>query len=379
MPSQAGIQHPPERRLQMPHSIGTPSQYRIARTAMTVERTGRMKMAACLTRIRFIVGAFLLAFVLAVASPVAAQQPTSVNPTAAAVQEQQLLQQLKRIEGRCTIPDQKACTIEQPAGRGWREFHEVTLRWIGTVSILGTLALLVLFYLFRGMVRIESGRSGRTIVRFNAFERFVHWMTATCFIILAISGLNITFGRPLLLPLVGPEAFTAWSQWAKYAHIYLSFPFTLGVVLIFLIWIAGNIPNKNDVEWLKKGGGIVGHEHPPAARFNAGQKLIYWIVVLGGAAVAVTGYILMFPFYTTGIAGMQTAQAVHAVVAVLFVAIMIAHIYIGTIGMEGAFEAMGTGTVDENWAKEHHSIWLEQEKAKARSETPSGGRMQPAE
>ncbi|MGH6771155.1 MAG: formate dehydrogenase subunit gamma [Xanthobacteraceae bacterium] len=337
-------------------------------------------MAVLSTRIRFIVGAFLLALIVAVASPAAAQQPTQVNPTANAVQEQQLLQQLQRIEGRCTIPDQKACTIEQPAGRDWRAFHEVTLPWIGGIAILGILALLVVFYLWRGMVRIESGRSGRTIVRFNAFERFVHWITATCFIILALSGLNITFGRGLLLPLMGPEAFTAWSQWAKYAHIYLSFPFTLGVVLIFLIWIAGNIPDKTDVTWLKEGGGMVGHKHPPAYRFNAGQKMVYWIVVLGGAAVAVTGYILMFPFYGTGIAGMQTAQAVHAVVAVLFVAVMIAHIYIGTVGMEGAFEAMGTGTVDENWAKEHHSLWLEQEKANPHSgESPSGGRMQPAE
>jgi formate dehydrogenase subunit gamma len=338
-----------------------------------------MKMAAFLTRIRFVIGAFLLAFVVAVAAPASAQQPNQVNPTANAVQEQQLLQRLQRIEGRCTIPDQKACTIEQPAGRNWRAFHEVTLPWIGGIAILGILALLVVFYLWRGMVRIQSGRSGRTIVRFNAFERFVHWMTATCFIILALSGLNITFGRALLLPLMSPEAFTALSQWAKYAHIYLSFPFTLGVVLIFLIWIAGNIPDRTDVNWLKEGGGIVGDAHPPAYRFNAGQKMVYWIVVLGGAAVAVTGYILMFPFYGTSIAGMQTAQAVHGVVAVLFVAVMIAHIYIGTIGMEGAFEAMGTGTVDENWAKEHHSLWLEEEKAKARGESAPGGRMQPAE
>jgi formate dehydrogenase subunit gamma len=186
-------------------------------------------------------------------------------------------------------------------------------------------------------------------------------MTATCFIILAISGLNITFGRPLLLPLLGADTFTAWSQWAKYAHNFLSFPFTLGVVLIFLMWIAGNIPNRTDVEWLKRGGGIVGHDHPPAYRFNAGQKMIYWIVVIGGGLAAATGYLLLFPFYTTNIAGMQAAQMVHAVVSLLFIAVMIAHIYIGTIGMEGAFEAMGTGDVDVNWAKEHHSLWLEQE------------------
>ena len=218
----------------------------------------------------------------------------------------------------------------------------MTLPWIGGIAILGMLALLVVFYLVRGMVRIEIGRSGRTIVRFNAFERLVHWMTATCFIVLALSGLNITFGKQLLLPLMGPEAFTAISQWGKYAHNYLSFPFTLGVVLMFLMWIAGNIPNRADVEWLKEGGGIVGHKHPPAGRFNAGQKMIYWIVVLGGGAVAITGYLLMFPFYGTDIAGMQVAQIVHGIVAVLFVAAMLGHIYIGTIGMEGAFEAMGT-------------------------------------
>src|SRR4029079_19439282 len=107
-----------------------------------------------------------------------------VNTTAQAVQEQQLFQQLDRIGGRCSIPDQKACTIEQPAGRDWRHFHEVTLKWIGAISILGMLVLLVVFYLIRDMVRIEMGRSGRTLVRFNTFERFVHWMTATCFIIL---------------------------------------------------------------------------------------------------------------------------------------------------------------------------------------------------
>jgi len=321
-------------------------------------------MTMLVARFRALVGALAFLALAIGAQPAGAQQPTSVNPQASAVQEQQLLQELDRISGRCTLPDQKACTIEQPAGRDWRHFHEVTLRWIGGIAIVGILAVLIVFYLWRGMVRIESGRSGRTIVRFNAFERFVHWMTATCFIVLAVSGLNISFGKPLLLPLIGPEAFTAWSQWAKYAHNYLSFPFTLGVILIFFMWIAGNIPNRVDIAWFKRGGGIVGRDHPPAYRFNGGQKMVYWIVVLGGAAVALSGYVLMFPFYGTDIQSMQAAQIVHGIVAMLFVAAMIAHIYIGTIGMEGAFEAMGEGTVDLNWAKEHHSLWLEQEQAR---------------
>ena len=318
-------------------------------------------MARLFARIRTIVAAFglLLMIVAPATSPASAQ----VNPNGSAVQEQQLLQQFKTIQGRGSIPDTKSYTIEQPAGRDWRHFREVTLRWIGGVAILGILALLVLFYLWRGMMRIESGRSGHTIVRFNAAERFVHWMTATCFVILALSGLNITFGRPLLLPLMSPEGFTAWSEWAKYAHNYLSFPFTLGVILIFFMWVAGNIPNRVDVEWFKRRGGMVGHDRPPAYRFNGGQKLIYWIVVLGGSAIAVSGYLLMFPFYGTDIQTMQNAEIAHGIIAMLFIAAMLGHIYIGTIGMEGAFEAMGTGTVDVNWAKEHHNLWLEEVRA----------------
>jgi formate dehydrogenase subunit gamma len=350
---------------------------------MTQSIKGTAEMPKLTARLRFIVSAMALAVIVAVAAPATAQQrnpDSSVNPTASSVREDQLFKDFDRISGRCTIPDQKACTIEQPAGRDWRHFHEVTLRWIGAISILGMLALLVIFYLVRGMVRLESGRSGRVLVRFSAFERLVHWMTAACFILLAISGLNITFGRPLLLPLIGPDAFTAWSQWAKYAHNYLSFPFTIGVFTIFLMWIAWNIPNRADVEWLKRGGGIVGHDHPPAGRFNAGQKMIYWVVVLGGIAVAVSGYILMFPFYGTNIAGMQVAQIVHGVAALLFVAVMLAHIYIGTIGMEGAFEGMWDGTVDVNWAKEHHRVWLEKEMVEGHvTPPPPKGKMQPAE
>jgi formate dehydrogenase subunit gamma len=338
-------------------------------------------MTTPFARIRFVICALALALMVALAIPAAAQQPNSVNPTASSVQEQQLLRQLQQIDGRVSIPDAKSGTLIQPGGRDWRQFHEVTLKWLGAISVLGVLAVLIVFYLMRGMVRIEAGRSGRTIVRFNAFERFMHWMTATCFIILALSGLNITFGKVLLLPLIGPEAFTALSQWSKYAHNYLSFPFTIGVVMILLTWLGSNIPNRQDIEWLKRGGGIVGGDHPPAGRFNAGQKAVYWIVVIAGTVMAISGYVLMFPFYGTDVGGMQWAQVVHAVVACLFVAVMLAHIYIGTIGMEGAFEAMGTGTVDENWAKQHHSLWLEDERRKGTVGTaaPEGGRMQPAE
>jgi formate dehydrogenase subunit gamma len=333
-------------------------------------------MATMYPLARFFIAALLLGLAAAFTAPAIAQQPTSVNPTARSVKEQDLLKELNKIQGRGTLPDARSQVLEQPAGRDWRYFHDVTLRWTGAIVILGMLAVLILFYLIRGMVRIEGGRSGRTLVRFNAFERFVHWMTSSCFIVLALSGLNITFGKELLTPLIGPETFATWSQWAKYAHNYLSFPFTIGVVLMFLMWLAWNFPSGVDFNWIKEGGGLVGNKHPPARRFNAGQKVIYWIVVLGGGAAAVTGYLLMFPFYATDIAGMQLAQMVHGIVSVVFVAVMLAHIYIGTIGMQGAFEAMGKGEVDVNWAQQHHSLWLEKQTRKGRV---GGGGVAPAE
>ncbi len=329
-------------------------------------------MAKLVMWIRFIAGALALAFIVAIVTPVSAQQ---INPTASAVKEQQLLQKLNKIQGLGTIPDVKSYVLEHPAGRSWREWHEVTLRWIGAIVILGAILLLVIFYLVRGTVRIQAGRSGIKILRFTAFERFIHWLTAVCFVVQAITGLNITFGKPLLLPLLGPEAFTTWSEWAKYAHNFLSFPFTIGVVLIFFTWIAGNIPNSVDIDWVKRGGGIVGHDDPPAYRFNAGQKAIYWIQVLGGTAMVITGYLLIFPFYGTDVASMQLAEIVHAGIAMFYIAAIIGHIYIGTLGMEGAFEGMGEGSVDLNWAKQHHALWLEEMQQDERRPV----RTQPAE
>ena len=210
------------------------------------------------------------------------------------------------------------------------------------------------------------------MLRFSGFERFVHWMTATSFIVLGLSGLNLSFGRAVLLPLISNEAFTTVSQWGKYAHNYLSVPFALGIVLMFVIWVAHNLPSRVDWNWIRSGGGIVGSAHPPAKKFNAGQKLIFWSVVLGGAALSISGYFLLFPFQDAGIAGMQTAQIVHGVVGIIIVGVILAHIYIGTVGMEGAFDAMGSGEVDENWAREHHSIWYEEKRRKGEASPPPG-------
>jgi formate dehydrogenase subunit gamma len=315
-----------------------------------------------------------LTLVLIAAVPVVAQQPASINPTASAVTEEQLLRQLNpTVAGRITIPDEKAGILIQPAGRDWRSFHQVTQAWIGAIAILGMGSVIAVFYFVRGRIRIGAGPSGTRILRFNSFERFVHWMTAGCFIILGITGLNITFGKTLILPILGYDAFAFISQMGKYAHNFLAFPFMLGVVLMLVIWVKDNIPTSADLAWFKAGGGLVGSAHPPAKKFNGGQKLIFWSVIIGGVALSVSGVILLFPFAGTTIADMQLAQMVHGAVSLVLVGVMIAHIYIGSVGMEGAFDAMSSGEVDLNWAKEHHSLWVAEVGAK-------GGRAaQPAE
>ena len=322
-------------------------------------------------RLRFGAIAFLL--VLALALPAVAQQDAPVNPQASVQSEQTLLQQLPRIQGDIDQPNQRERVLIQPAGRIWDHFHEVTLRWLGALVIIGTLALIAAGYLFLGRMRISAGRSGFKILRFTSFERFAHWLTAISFLVLGLTGLNITFGKVLLRPLIGPEAFSTFTQYAKYAHNYLSLSFVTGLAIIIVMWMKDNIPEKADVEWFRRGGGFVRSSHAPARRFNAGEKLVYWLAFAAGTGVAVSGYLLIFPFYVTDIFGMQIAQGVHGIVALLFVALILGHIYIGTLGMEGAFEAMRSGKVDFNWAKQHHDLWLVDQIAQGRVDNPAPG------
>jgi formate dehydrogenase subunit gamma len=294
-----------------------------------------------------------------VSAPVAGSVP--VSPDRSVVDEQTLLREGPRVEGAIDILNQNARVLIQPAGRVWRYFHEVILHWFGALAIIGTVLGLALAYFAMGRMRISAGRSGIRVPRFNAFERFSHWLTAVSFVLLALTGLNITFGKYLLLPVIGPDAFTAFSEGAKYVHNFVSFAFVIGLVVIIAMWMRDNIPRKVDWVWLKEGGGFIRTRHPTAGRFNAGEKAVFWLALGAGVLVSISGYLLMFPLYVTNIAGMQLAQVVHGVIAVLFIALIIGHIYIGTLGMEGAFEAMGTGTVDLNWAKEHHGLWFDEQ------------------
>jgi formate dehydrogenase subunit gamma len=322
-----------------------------------------------LARARFIFAAIMASCFIAFAAPTLAQHADApIDPQADVVNQQTLLREFPRIQGSINQLDPRARVLIQPAGRVWDYFHQVVLRWTGAIAIIGTLAALAGAYFLFGRLRITAGRSGRKVLRFKPFERAAHWLTAVSFVVLGVTGLNITFGKALLLPLIGPDAFSAFSQYSKYTHNFISFAFVLGLALIVVIFIRDNIPDSTDIQWFKQGGGFIKSKHAPARRFNAGEKLVFWGAFGAGILVSASGYLLLFPFYVTNIFGMQIAQVVHAVIAILFIALILGHIYIGTLGMEGAFEAMWTGEVDYNWAKEHHDLWLEEELAKNRSE-----------
>lgn len=331
-----------------------------------------------MTMIRTLCAALLLGL-LTLAGPAVAQQPTSVNPTAQSVKEQQLLEALKpgsAISGRVSIPNQQAANLIQP-GRDWRAFNRETLPVIGAIASLGMLALLVVFYFVRGKIRIDAGASTMRILRFGGVERFIHWLTATSFLVLAITGANVTFGRAVLMPVMGAEAFAAWAGYAKLVHNYVGFAFMVGVALTFLVWVKDNIPDGTDLRWFLAGGGILSKGHPPAKRFNGGQKIVFWSVVLGGGFMALSGWHLLFPT-VEGLAEIQWHATIHGTLAYLLLALILGHIYIGSVGMEGAFDAMGNGEVDLNWAKEHHSLWVKEEQER-KSGSRISGAAQPAE
>ncbi|MFQ5626865.1 MAG: formate dehydrogenase subunit gamma [Methyloligellaceae bacterium] len=284
----------------------------------------------------------------------------------------------KGVKGTVSIPDKNAAQLVQSEGDNWRALKNGPIANWGAIGLAGMVVLLAVFYLIRGRIRVDRGLSGRTITRFNDLERMGHWMLAVSFIILAVTGLNITYGKYYLLPLLGKPAFADIAAAGKWLHSYVSFAFMAGLVMILVLWIKENLPDKYDVPWLLKGGGLFTKSHPAAKKFNVGQKLIFWAVIWGGLGLSVTGIAMLFPFQIDFPAGMEPIQQMqfattwHSIIALGLIVIAIAHIYIGTIGMEGAFDAMGTGEVDENWAKEHHSVWV---KDSARAK---GGRKEKA-
>ncbi|MEO8169889.1 MAG: formate dehydrogenase subunit gamma [Oxalobacteraceae bacterium] len=263
------------------------------------------------------------------------------------------------IQPKAQFPGQARATT---AGEAWRQYRNGPLSNIGGWILIATLLLLAAVYLIKGRIKLKGGPTGNLIERFTLVERLAHWTTAISFVLLALTGGTVFFGKYVLLPVFGLQLF-GWLAYAcKNIHNFVGPVFAGSIVVVFIIFAKDNLPGKGDLNWLAKFGGLLSGKHVSAGRFNAGEKVVFWsTVVLLGLTMVASGFVLdmLVPGldYTRG--NMQIANIVHIVAGVLMASMILAHIYIGTVGMEGAYQGMRTGYVDDAWAKQHHDLWYD--------------------
>ena len=252
------------------------------------------------------------------------------------------------------------------AGEAWRQVRNNWIIPYGGALFLIVVLAIAIFYFTKGSIKMHSAPTGRTIERFTPFERAAHWSNATAFVILAVSGIVMAFGKFFLLPLMGSTLFGWLAYGLKNLHNFAGPVFAVSLVIVFFTFLRSNWPEKGDLTWLRRGGGLISGAEPASGRFNAGEKVIFWGgVFFLGVVVVSSGLVLdkLLPGLVYERGTMQIAHMVHAVAAVLMMAMFLGHIYLGTIGMEGAYKAMRTGYVDEAWAKEHHAYWYDDVRA----------------
>lgn len=272
-----------------------------------------------------------------------------------------------------------AGVLIQSGGETWRQRRNNQMIPIGGAIFLGVLGLCALFYFWKGTIRLKATPTGRKLPRFSLFERTVHWTVAITFSTLAISGLVMMFGKYVLLPIIGHTLFAWLTIILKTLHNFVGPVFAIAIVVLFFTFLKDNWPKLYDFTWLAKGGGLVSGEHIASDRFNAGEKVWFWFGLLGfGVIVSASGFVLDFPNFEQSRATMQLANVVHVISTVLMMSMALGHIYMGTVGMEGAFNAMKTGYVDEAWAKEHHEYWFNQVKQSAAEPSAAPGGPIPA-
>ncbi len=244
------------------------------------------------------------------------------------------------------------------AGEAWRKYRNGPVTFYGGILILAFAGMIALFYFWKGEIKLKEPSNGKLMKRFSVLERTAHWSMAISFCVLGISGLVMFFGKHVILPVIGHTLFAWLTMLAKNLHNFIGPLFMLSVLLAFIVFVRHNFPAKGDLTWILKGGGMVSGEHIPTGRFNAGEKGWFWLgVVVLGTAMSVTGLIMLFPNFEQVRSTMQQANVVHGIGSVIFVAMSLAHIYIGTIGMQGAYDGMRTGYSEEVWVKEHHETW----------------------
>lgn len=249
-------------------------------------------------------------------------------------------------------------------GEKWRLYRMDILVPYGA-SLFGIILLaIILFFFIRGRLRIPGGLSGKSILRFTLSERMVHWFTAIMFWLLGVTGLVLLYGRFVLIPLLGPGGFSITASACKEAHNLFGPLFLFAMLALFFTFVKDNLFARGDLKWLAKGGGLFGG-HASAGRFNAGEKIWYWLAILLGFALSITGLVLDFAVAGQGRQVMELSHVIHSISAVVMIAVSLGHIYLGTVGTEGSFSSMADGYVDENWAKAHHDLWYEELKQRA--------------
>ncbi len=270
------------------------------------------------------------------------------------------------------------------AGEAWREARNRLLIPYGGALLLIVIGAIAIYHRQHGALGGKHPDTGRTIERFTPFERSAHWANAIAFVVLAVSGLVMAFGKFFFVPVVGRTLFGWLTYTLKTAHNLFGPLFVVSLIIVFFTFVRDEMPRKDDLAWIRTGGGLFGGQEAPSHRFNAGEKVIFWGgVVLLGTIVVGSGLVLdqLLPGLNYLRTDMQVAQMVHATSTMLMMAMLLGHIYLGTIGMKGAYRAMRHGTVDEAWAHEHHDLWLQDIKAgriPAQRSSPAAPAVQPA-
>lgn len=277
-----------------------------------------------------------------------------------------------------SVPGREYNVLVQGEGREWRKFRNGPLTQVGGWLLVVVLALLFLFYLVKGPIKQHEPPTGRLIERFNSVERAAHWTTAITFVVLALTGVVMFFGKHVILPWLGYTGFSWVSQISKNLHNFVGPLFMFSIVVTFLLYVKDNLVTGEDFKWLTNLSGVfTGHEYP-SRRFNMLEKLWFWLgLAVLGVVMSVTGLILDFPNWNQTREAMQVSNMIHVIGGVLFIAAAFGHIYVGTIGMVGAYRSMRDGYVDEAWAREHHQIWYEEVKSGKRPEKVVAGAPQP--
>ena len=265
------------------------------------------------------------------------------------------------VQQQARFPGQDGMTT---AGEAWRKFRNGPITFYGGWLVVLVLMIIAAIYFAMGPIKLHDKPTGRMIERFTLAERWSHWVTAISFCVLGASGLIILFGKHVLLPVIGYTLFAWLTSLAKNLHNFVAPLFMVSLLVFIVMYVKDNLPEKGDFAWLANGWKMFRGEHLPSGRFNAGEKAWFWggVVVLS-LIICASGLVLLFPNFDQVRATMQQASVIHAIAAVLVIAAALGHIYMGTIGMEGAYRNMRDGVTDETWAKEHHQYWYEDVKA----------------